>query len=117
MILAQNTQKVIDEHICDISGTLNISDNVIVFRKTQVIISNNFSKILWGWSKNKQEQLWNLTGTLLYFGFVSLVTEISPGPKTVEIIYKANPPTIIDRVRSLLGLITNHANLNFSEVY
>ena len=33
------------------------------------------------------------------------VTGISADPKKVEIIYKANPPTIIAGVRYLLGMI------------
>ena len=32
---SENFQKLIDEQICDISGALNISDDVIIFGKTQ----------------------------------------------------------------------------------
>ena len=101
-------QKVVNEQIRDIPGSLNISDDVIVFGKTQVehdaalrAVFNRFSEINLTLNKTKCE--FNKSSPT-FFGFVFSSQGITPDPWKVEAIKAATPPTTTSEVRSFLGM-------------
>ena len=115
-------QKVVNEQIRDIPGSLNVSDDVIVFGKTQVehdaalrAVFNRFSEINLTLNKTKCE--FNKS-SLTFFGFVFSSQGIAPDPRKVEAIKAATPPTTTSEVRSFLGMATYCAKFihNFSDV-
>ena len=115
-------QKVITEQIHDIPGTLNISDDVIIFGKTQddhdtalKVVFQKFSEVNLTLNKSKCE--FNKT-SITFFGFVFSSQGISPDPAKVESIISALPPTTISAVRSFLGMATYCTKFipNFSDV-
>ena len=115
-------QKVVNEQIRDIPGSLNISDDVIVFGKTQVehdaalrAVFNRFSEINLTLNKTKCE--FNKS-SLTFFGFVFSSQGIAPDPWKVEAIKAATPPTMTSEVRSFLGMAIYCAKFihNFSDV-
>ena len=115
-------QKVVNEQIRDIPGSLNISDDVIVFGKTQVehdaalrAVFNRISEINLTLNRTKCE--FNKS-SLTFFGFVFSSQGIAPDPRKVEAIKAATPPTTTSEVRSFLGMATYCAKFihNFSDV-
>ena len=81
-----------DEHIHDIQGALNISDDVIVFGKTQAdhdlalqAVFQRFSEINLTLHKKKCE--FNRS-SITFFGFVFSGSGISPDPSKVDAIKK-----------------------------
>ena len=119
---SETFQKVINEQTQDIPGSLNISDDVIVFGTTQAdhdkalqAVLQKFSKV--GLTLNKQKCEFNKS-SLTFFGFVFSANGISPDPKKVQAIHEASPPDSISCVRSFLGMATYCAKFipNFSEI-
>ena len=115
-------QKVINEQICDISGTLNISDDVIVFGKTQAehdaaltAVFRKFSEV--NLTLNRKKCEFNKK-SITFFGFVFSGKGILLDPKKVEAIKNAQPPTMTSGVRSFLGMATYCAKFipNFSDI-
>ena len=83
-------QKVINEQIRDIPGVLNISDDVIIFRKTRAehdtvlrAVFKKFSAI--NLTLNKKKCVFNKP-SLTFFGFVFSSQGIAPDPWKVEAI-------------------------------
>ena len=119
---SETFQKVINEQTQDIPGSLNISDDVIVFGTTQAnhdkalqAVLQKFSKV--GLTLNKQKCEFNKS-SLTFFGFVFSANGISPDPKKVQAIHEASPPDSISSVRSFSGMATYCAKFipNFSEI-
>ena len=115
-------QKRINEQVRDIPGVLNISDDVIIFGKTQVdhdkalkAVFQKFAKV--NLTLNKRKCEFNKQ-SISFFGFVFSEKGISPDPAKVESIDKALPPTTTSAVRSFLGMATYCAKFipNFSDV-
>ena len=115
-------QKVINEQIHDIPGTLNISDDVIIFGKTQAdhdkaltAVFKKFADVKLTLNKSKCE--FNKS-SITFFGFVFSSKGIAPDPTKVEAINSALPPTTTSGVRSFLGMATYCAKFipNFSDV-
>ena len=115
-------QKVINEQIHDIPGTLNISDDVIIFGKTQAdhdkaleAVFKKFADARLTLNKSKCE--FNKS-SITFFGFVFSSKGIAPDPTKVEAINSALPPTTTSGVRSFLGMATYCAKFihNFSDV-
>ena len=80
-------QNIISEQIRDIPGTINISDDVIVFGETQAehdkalqVVSERFSTA--GLSLNKTKCEFN-KNSLTFFGFIFSDKGISPDPRKV----------------------------------
>ena len=103
-------QNIISEQIRDIPGALNISDDVIVFGKTQAehdkalqAVFERFS--IAGLSLNKTKCEFN-KNSLTFFGFIFSDKGISPDPRKVQAIQDAKPPTSTQGVRSFLGMAT-----------
>ena len=114
-------QMVINELIRDIPEALNISDDVIVFGKTQAehdaalqAVFRKFAEV--NLTLNKKKCEFNKK-SITFFGFVFSGQGISPDPKKVEAIKNAKPPTTTSGVRSFLGMATYCAKFipNFSD--
>ena len=114
-------QKLINEQIRDISGALNISDDVIIFGKTQAdhdsalkAVFQKFAEVNLTLNKSKCE--FNKQ-SISFFGFIFSEKGISPDPIKVESIEKALQPTTTHAVRSFLGMATYCAKFipNFSD--
>ena len=114
-------QKVINDQIRDIPGALNISDDVIVFGKTQAehdvalqAIFQKFTEV--NLTLNKKKCEFNKK-SITFFGFVFSGRGISPDPQKVEAIKNAQTPTTTSGVRSFLGMATYCAKFipNFSD--
>ena len=115
-------QKLINEQICDIPGALNISDDVIIFGKTQDDHDNALKAVFQKFAEvnltlNKSKCEFNKQ-SISFFGFVFSEKGISPDPMKVESIEKAFPPTTTHAVRSFLGMATYCAKFipHFSDV-
>ena len=96
--------------LANITGSLNISDDVIVFGHTQAehdealeAVYRKFSDVNLTLHKKKCE--FNKP-SISFFGFVFSDQGISPDPKKVEAVYNASPPTTASGVRSFLGMAT-----------
>ena len=90
-------QKEIQSLLANIPGSLNISDDVIVFGHTQAehdealdAVCRKFSDVNLTLHKKKCE--FNKP-SISFFGFVFSGQGISPDPKKVEAIHNASPPT------------------------
>ena len=114
-------QMVINELICDIPEALNISDDVIVFGKTQAehdatlqAVFQKFAEV--NLTLNKKKCDFNKK-SITFFGFVFSGQGISPDPKKVEAIKNVKPPTTTSSVRSFLGMATYCAKFipNFND--
>ena len=108
-------QKLINEQIRDIPGALNISDDVIIFGKTQSDHDNALKAVFQKFAEvnltlNKSKCEFNKR-SILFFGFVFSEKGISPDPIKVESIKKAFQPTTTHVVRNFLGMATFCANL------
>ena len=115
-------QKIIQDQIRDIPGSLNISDDVVVFGRTQAehddalrAVFHKFSEV--NLTLNRQKCEFNKP-SITFFGFVFSGKGISPDPTKVEAIKNVKPPTTISGVRSFLGMATYCAKFipNFSSV-
>ena len=114
-------QMVINELIRDIPGALNISDDVIVFGKTQAEHDAALQAVFWKFAEvnltlNKKKCEFDKK-SITFLGFVFSGQGISPDPKKVETIKNAKPPTITSGVRSFLGMAMYCAKFipNFSD--
>ena len=90
-------QNIISEQIRDIPGTINISDNVIIFDKTQAEHDKALQAVFvrfstTGLSLNKTKCEFN-KNSLIFFGFIFSDKGISPDPRKVQAIQDAKPPT------------------------
>lgn len=115
-------QQVISEQIRDIPNAINISDDIIIFGKTQAdhdealrAVFQRFSLIglTLNWDKCEFSQ-----SQLTFFGFVFSGDGISPDPTKVDAIRNCPPPRSVKDVRSFLGMATYCAKFipNFSDL-
>jgi len=115
-------QKVISEQIRHIPGVLNISDDVIVFGKTQAEHDDSLNAVFCKLAEvnltlNKYKCAFNKS-RLTFFGFVFSSKGIVPDTQKIETINNASPPTSTSAVRSFLGIATYCTKFipNFSDV-
>ena len=115
-------QNIINELIRDIPGSLNISDDVVVFGKTQAdhdralhAVCQKFSEVNLTLNQEKCEFNKN---SITFFGFVFSSKRISPDPTKVEAINTAKPPTSVSGIRTFLGMATYCSKFipNFSDI-
>ena len=114
-------QNVISNQIHDISGALNISDDVIIFGKTQAEHDIALHKVFRKFSEvnltlNKRKCEFNKR-SITFFGFGFSGQGISPDPKKVEAISNAKPPTTTSGVRSELRSRKFHETLDESDTF
>ena len=112
-------QKIISEHI---PGSLNISDDVIIFGKTQAkhdaalrAVFKRFADI--NLTLNRKKCKFNKS-SLTFFGFVFSSQGIAPDQRKVEAIRSVTTPTTAGEVGSFLGMATYCAKFipNFSDI-
>ena len=115
-------QHVISEQIRDVPGAFNVSDDVIVFGKTQEAHNKALEKFFHVFAKkgltlNRQKCEFN-KDSLTFFGFVFSAKGISPDPSKVKAVQEAIPPTSASGVRSFLGMATYCAKFipKFSDI-
>ena len=119
---SETFQKIISEQIRDIPGSLNISDDVIIFGKTQAehdaalrAVFKRFSEI--NLTLNRKKCEFNKP-SLTFFGFVFSSQGIAPDPRKVEAIRSVTTPATAGEVRSFLGMAMYCAKFipNFSDI-
>lgn len=115
-------QKEMQSLLANIPGSLNISDDVIIFGKTQAehdealeAVCQKFSDVNLALHKKICE--FNKS-SISFLGFVFSDKGISPNLMKVEAIYNASPPTNTNEIQSFLGMATCCAKFipNFSDV-
>ncbi len=100
-------QNIISEQLRDIPGAFNISDDVVVFGKTQAdhekALKASFQKFAdVNLTLNKSKCEFNKP-SISFFGFVF---SKDAGPYKVHSIHNMSPPTSVPEVRSFLGMAT-----------
>ena len=105
---AEIFQHAISQLLADIPGAINISDDIIVFGKTQQDHDETLNRVLNKVSDN------NLTlnatkcefnkASLEFFGFIFSDCGMKPDPKKVEDDQNLAPPTNTKELRSILGM-------------
>ncbi|XP_028418157.1 uncharacterized protein LOC114543323 [Dendronephthya gigantea] len=115
-------QQVIQQALQGIPGVKNISDDIIVFGRTQeehdAALADTFQRLREkGLTLNGSKCVYNKQN-LAFFGYVFSAKGMSADPKKIAAICDATPPTNPSEVRSFLGLtgfcsrfIPNYATL------
>ena len=115
-------QHIISEQIRDIPGSINISDDVIVFGKTRQEHDHALHAVLRRLAHSgltiSPEKCEFHKDSLTFFGLVFSAHGVSPDPAKVKAIHDARPPKSVGEVRSFLGMVTYCAKFipNFSEI-
>lgn len=107
---AEIFQNVIQTTFQDIEGCINISDDILVFAKTQEEHDKNLAAVL----QRADEKNLRFNDSkcefdkqnLSFYGHVFSADGISPCPKKIEAIKSLKPPTNVSELRSYLGMIT-----------
>lgn len=110
---AEIFQNVIRETLDGIPGALNISDDILVFGKTQSAHDQSLEAVFRrlkerGLTLNKHKCEYG-KDKLEFFGYVFSGEGITPDPKKIEDIVNLQTPTSASEVRSLLGM-TNYCS-------
>ena len=105
---AEIFQNAIRNCIHDIPGSINVSDDILIFGRNQETHDASLSAVLErlkekGLTLNKNKCAFN-KGTLEFFGQIFSAMGTSPDPKKVQDIKLADQPQNPKEVRSLLGL-------------
>ena len=115
-------QHIISEQIRGIPGSINISDDIIVFGKTKQAHNQALHAVLRrfvdaGLTVSPEKCELNKE-SLTFFGLVFSAEGVSPDPKKVKAIHDARPPKSAGEVRSFLGMVTYCAKFipNFSDI-
>ena len=110
---AEIFQNVIRETLEGIPGTLNISDDILVFGKTQSVHDHSLEAVFRrlkerGLTLNKRKCECS-KNKVEFFGYTFSGDGITPDPKKIEDIINLQTPTSASEVRSLLGM-TNYCS-------
>ncbi len=110
---AEIFQNVIRETLEGIPGALNISDDILVFGKTQSAHDHALEAVFLrlkerGLTLNKSKCEYS-KDKVEFFGYVFSGDGIAPDPKKIEDIINLQTPTSASEVRSLLGM-TNYCS-------
>ena len=108
---AEIFQNVIRETLEGIPGTLNISDDILVFGKTQSAHDHSLEAVFrrlkeLGLTLNERKCEYS-KDKVEFFGYTFSGDGITPDPKKIEDIVNLQTPTSASEVRSLLGM-TNY---------
>ena len=115
-------QHIISEQIRDVPGSINISDDIIVFGKTKQSHDQALHAVLRRFADAgltiSPEKCELNKDSLTFFGLVFSAGGVSPDPKKVKAIHDARPPTSVSAVKSFLGMVTYCAKFipNFSDI-
>ena len=103
-------QHAISKQIADIDGVLNISDDLVIFGKTQADhdralhnVCKRFQEV--GLTLNKDKCKMN-EHKITFFGYTFSAQGISADPRKVTAIHTAPPPESVKEIRSFLGMAT-----------
>lgn len=105
---AEVFQETIRQLLCDIEGALNMSDDVLIYGRTQEEHDRALNAVLTRLRDNNltvnKDKCEFSADTLEFFGHVFSKAGISPDPKKVAAIVDMTAPTNASEVRSLLGM-------------
>ena len=103
-------QHAISKQITDIDGVLNISDDLVIFGKTQADndralhnVCKRFQEV--GLTLNKDKCKMN-EHKITFFGYTFSAQGISADPRKITAIHTAPPPESVKEIRSFLGMAT-----------
>ena len=110
---AEIFQNVIRETLEGINGAIKISNDILVFGKSQEEHDQNLRCVFQtlkekGLTLNRSKCEFS-KGRLEFFGYVFSEDGISPDPKKVEDIVNLQAPTNASEVRSFLGMVNYYA--------
>jgi hypothetical protein len=107
---AEKFQNLIQSALSGLKGVINISDDILVFGKTDEEHRENLIACLERIrQKNltlKKEKCEFFTDKIEFFGHIFSVNGLSPDPKKVAALLEAPDPKSAEEVRSLLGMAT-----------
>ena len=117
---AEVFQEAIRQTLSGLDGVLNISDDILVFGKTQAEHSNNLRAVLTrlkekGLTLSKDKCEFNKT-SLEFFGHVFSSSGLSADPSKIKAVLEMDVPKSASEVRSLLGM-TNYCGSRFVQDY
>ena len=105
---AEIFQETIRQLLCDIDGALNMSDDILIYGRTQEDHDRALHAVLIRLRDNNltvnKDKCEFSADTLEFFGHVFSKAGISPDPKKVAAIVEMTAPTNASEVRSLLGM-------------
>ena len=107
---AEIFQNVVQTTFQDIKGCVNISDDILVFAKTQHEHDRTLESVL----KRADEKHLRFNGekcefdkpSITFYGHVFSKNGVSPCPQKIEAIKSLKPPTNVHELRSYLGMVT-----------
>lgn len=101
-------QNEIAELIRDLSGCMNLSDDIIVYGKDQCEHDKNLNAVLRRLQergvKLNQDKCVFSTNQIEFYGHVFDANGIAPDPRKIEAITNLDPPRNVSEVKSLLGM-------------
>ena len=105
---AEIFQNIICETLAGIQGAINLSDDILVFGKTQEehdqALEVTFKRLREsGLTLNRKKCVYN-QAELAFFGYVFSADGMSPDPSKVQEIIILATPSTVSEVRSLLGM-------------
>ena len=105
---AEIFQNIIYETLAGIPGATNLSDDILVFGKSQEeqdqALEATFKRLREsGLTLNRNKCVYNLA-ELAFFGYVFSADGMSPDPNKVQEIINLAIPSTVSEVRSLLGM-------------
>ena len=116
-------QFIVQQVLHGVPGVRNISDDIIVFGKTQADHDRSLDQTLQrlrdsGLTLNQDKCRFSVGSELVFFGFRISASGPSPDEKKVEAIQSARAPANPGEVRSFLGLVNYCARFipNFATV-
>ena len=103
-------QNVIQTTFQDIKGCVNISDDILIFAKTQQEHDLTMESVL----KRADEKNLRFNGekcvfdksSITFYGHVFSKNGVSPCPEKIEAIKSLKPPTNVHELRSYVGMVT-----------
>jgi hypothetical protein len=106
---AEIFQEAIRSVIEGVPGSLNISDDIIIYGSTQAEHDERLERVLEclrqnNLTLNKSKCEFNKS-SIVYFGYTFSGCGVSPDPKKVDAIRNAEVPQSVKEVRSFLGLV------------
>ena len=106
--LAEIFQNIICETLAGIPGAINLSDDILVFGKSQEendqALEATFKRLREsGLTLNRNKCVYNQV-ELAFFGYIFSADGMSPDPSKVQEIINLATPSTVSEVRSLLGM-------------
>ena len=115
-------QKTIEQVINGIPGTMNMSDDIIVFGESQEKHDGALTEVFkrlskFGLTLNKKKCKSNQS-QVQYFGMIFSGQGMQPDPQKIESLFKMSPPATKSEVQSLISMVNYSARfiLHYSTV-